>query len=454
MSHDESGASRSDSISLDSASDSSTPANGSSKASLTSSVISSSLSSRDSPRKRVVGIDDNILPGPWSTTKSEDLSRLMSSGRKFGSASAPAIKTIPIPRSPSPPRFSFSSPSVRSSPRTPSFDRSLTASRPQPSPSPALPPRVTSNPRRLREVSPGEFYSSIPDDASSSSSRGATLSQLHIGYRVFPDAGSGTPRRHMVGKMRLSIESNYFSFSGPGLDPPARLSLSDVISAQELRSHNRRVLLTVISRKSLCWSTAGCDKEDIPTDADDLSVLMFFSDDAGFFRARDAIEAITEINPLPRDELSERVERSTAGMRARTIRLNSFVIDDDDDGRASCDQDESLLVSYREPEAVVVGQGSASRRSQRLLGVATGPPRRSYPPNERRFVYPFEGRNAVTITGADVDRLCEGEFLNDSLIDFYLKYLAETLKPEVQKRVHIFSTFFYSRMRGCACILK
>ena len=47
-------------------------------------------------------------------------------------------------------------------------------------------------------------------------------------------------------------------------------------------------------------------------------------------------------------------------------------------------------------------------------------------------------------------RLDEGEFLNDSLMDFYLRYLYEGLPEHIKPRVHIFSTFFYARLRGYA----
>ncbi|XP_070568066.1 sentrin-specific protease 6-like isoform X2 [Ptychodera flava] len=63
----------------------------------------------------------------------------------------------------------------------------------------------------------------------------------------------------------------------------------------------------------------------------------------------------------------------------------------------------------------------------------------SYPPP------PCTG--AITITNEDLFCLHEEEFLNDVIIDFYLKYLINNvLGQEDKKRTHIFSSFFYKRL--------
>ncbi|XP_041352228.1 sentrin-specific protease 6-like [Gigantopelta aegis] len=50
----------------------------------------------------------------------------------------------------------------------------------------------------------------------------------------------------------------------------------------------------------------------------------------------------------------------------------------------------------------------------------------------------------ITITNEDLFCLNEGEFLNDVIIDFYLKYLyLEKLSETDRKKIHIFSSFFY-----------
>ncbi|KAM3861129.1 sentrin-specific protease 6 [Diretmus argenteus] len=53
----------------------------------------------------------------------------------------------------------------------------------------------------------------------------------------------------------------------------------------------------------------------------------------------------------------------------------------------------------------------------------------------------------ILVTNEDLHCLNDGEFLNDVIIDFYLKYLVlEKLKKEDAQRSHVFSSFFYKRL--------
>ncbi len=65
------------------------------------------------------------------------------------------------------------------------------------------------------------------------------------------------------------------------------------------------------------------------------------------------------------------------------------------------------------------------------------------------LVYPATGRNRASVDKEDIPRLDEGEFLNDNLISFYLRYLQTNMereRPEVFNRLHIFSTFFFEKL--------
>ncbi|KAJ8398183.1 hypothetical protein AAFF_G00430270 [Aldrovandia affinis] len=67
---------------------------------------------------------------------------------------------------------------------------------------------------------------------------------------------------------------------------------------------------------------------------------------------------------------------------------------------------------------------------------------------EKIMVYPPPpAKGGISVTNEDLCRLNTGEFLNDVIIDFYLKYLVlEKLKKEDSHRIHVFSSFFYKRL--------
>lgn len=70
-------------------------------------------------------------------------------------------------------------------------------------------------------------------------------------------------------------------------------------------------------------------------------------------------------------------------------------------------------------------------------------------PWKRSLTYPKVGKKKTTVEWSDLERLDEGEFLNDNLISFYLRYLEQRLeeeRPELAKRVYFFNTFFFATL--------
>ncbi|GFR42304.1 hypothetical protein Agub_g3204 [Astrephomene gubernaculifera] len=61
--------------------------------------------------------------------------------------------------------------------------------------------------------------------------------------------------------------------------------------------------------------------------------------------------------------------------------------------------------------------------------------------------YPPEGgKQCVEVNGEDLARLEKGEFLNDTCIDVYTKFLEHQLPEELRARYHIFNTFFLKKL--------
>lgn len=63
------------------------------------------------------------------------------------------------------------------------------------------------------------------------------------------------------------------------------------------------------------------------------------------------------------------------------------------------------------------------------------------------MIYPPQGKGGISINTEDYQCLAVDQYLNDVIIDFYLKYLhQEVMSPGQRERTHIFSSFFYKRL--------
>ena len=61
-------------------------------------------------------------------------------------------------------------------------------------------------------------------------------------------------------------------------------------------------------------------------------------------------------------------------------------------------------------------------------------------------IYPAQGARRVTVEFSDIERLDEGQFLNDNVISFALRQIEEQMAPELRDSVHFFNSFFYSSL--------
>lgn len=68
---------------------------------------------------------------------------------------------------------------------------------------------------------------------------------------------------------------------------------------------------------------------------------------------------------------------------------------------------------------------------------------------ESPLIYPATGKRRTEVEFGDLLRLDEGEFLNDNLIAFYLRYLEHHLEqtnPELARKVYFYNSFFLDRL--------
>ncbi|XP_057464549.1 probable ubiquitin-like-specific protease 2A isoform X2 [Actinidia eriantha] len=61
-------------------------------------------------------------------------------------------------------------------------------------------------------------------------------------------------------------------------------------------------------------------------------------------------------------------------------------------------------------------------------------------------IYPKGDPDAVSISKRDIELLQPETFINDTIIDFYIKYLKNKIKPEEKHRFHFFNSFFFRKL--------
>lgn len=92
-------------------------------------------------------------------------------------------------------------------------------------------------------------------------------------------------------------------------------------------------------------------------------------------------------------------------------------------------------------------QGSYSVTLAPTLGAEWTPYRHCGPARRLIQFPPPPTKGAITVTTEDLECLDSGEFLNDVIIDFYLKYLLVQKAPQASvDRSHVFSSFFYKQL--------
>ncbi|KAI0024386.1 hypothetical protein F4780DRAFT_598648 [Xylariomycetidae sp. FL0641] len=66
------------------------------------------------------------------------------------------------------------------------------------------------------------------------------------------------------------------------------------------------------------------------------------------------------------------------------------------------------------------------------------------------LVFPNKGKSRATVDKDDIPRLDAGQFLNDNLVIFYLRYLQDRLekeRPDLASRIYFLNTFFYEKLK-------
>ncbi|KAJ6809375.1 putative ubiquitin-like-specific protease 2B [Iris pallida] len=68
------------------------------------------------------------------------------------------------------------------------------------------------------------------------------------------------------------------------------------------------------------------------------------------------------------------------------------------------------------------------------------------PDSFEEVIYPKGDPDAVSISRRDIEQLQPDTFLNDTIIDFYIKYLKGRIQPNEKHRFHFFNSFFFRKL--------
>jgi len=146
------------------------------------------------------------------------------------------------------------------------------------------------------------------------------------------------------------------------------------------------------------------------------------------------VELQTQASKLPRRGKRTRQADAAGRTPDTAMELNSSD-EEDKRGPSSASASACKPMGYDQPHRL----GLRSTFARRMEGYKVAYPSRDDP-------------DAVEILHSDLQRLAPLEFLNDTLIDFYIKYIQrpEALRSDGKKRFHFFNSFFYKKLSDVA----
>lgn len=105
---------------------------------------------------------------------------------------------------------------------------------------------------------------------------------------------------------------------------------------------------------------------------------------------------------------------------------------------------------YKEQDIseVTIIKPSSSRPSTACLNMSSGScPDGSIKKNCDIRLSPTKNNNIYGISPSSLKTLAPGCMLNDDIVEFYLNYVTSRLKPDIRKRMHLFSSFLYEKLQ-------
>ncbi|KAB5526181.1 hypothetical protein PHYPO_G00148760 [Pangasianodon hypophthalmus] len=264
----------------------------------------------------------------------------------------------------------------------------------------------------------------------------------------------GTTQSHAKGPIMITEECISIRLKGSGAeaDGGAGECVSVCVVPSELRAYG-------------VWDAAGSGLTEL---RDSSSSLLFFTlSDAQARLLHTELSALhkqTAAPPCPfvlvhligrLDELQEATLASLMEMmalRSGHLSLGTPLSREEGLKRILCHPYGAHFLTVLGSKVTNQGSHNGTRSSKAPEVTSTRHTLRSHtrqPSMPRRLIQypPPPSKGGITVTTEDLECLRDGEFLNDVIIDFYLKYLQlERADRDVADRSHIFSSFFYKQL--------
>ncbi|XP_057804969.1 probable ubiquitin-like-specific protease 2B [Salvia miltiorrhiza] len=136
------------------------------------------------------------------------------------------------------------------------------------------------------------------------------------------------------------------------------------------------------------------------------------------------------------------IHNTSAASRVQELKFPAV----DPDWYEKCEAIGSLDDRYKALWNVLLDTAVDSSFSEREDGMLT---KSYFPKFDRPFeevIYPKGDPDAVSISKRDVDLLLPDTFVNDTIIDFYIKYLKSRQNVDERTKFHFFNSFFFRKL--------
>ncbi|KAI7906712.1 uncharacterized protein BX663DRAFT_202863 [Cokeromyces recurvatus] len=225
------------------------------------------------------------------------------------------------------------------------------------------------------------------------------------------------------------------------------------------------------ARRDLIKKYLNMNQDKIPKEEDTDNTLLFNSQNSGIkantTRDEPSLSPLKDADKQQKKQQQQQQQKTSLKMTGDTLSsVNQEIIHlDMDDEKEKCKYRATSHESFTRsthpiktspktssPIPIQVPLKSSSSPVKDIITVTLHDQMDDYKPepignDEHLLMYPFDGKNSITLYERDYSRLDEGTYLNDTLIDIFPKIWANDYPST---NIHTFSSFFFTKLSGSA----